>query len=54
VNYQLYNQILDLISFQYNGDKRFICKIKISNKLINNDIEIEFDEKTTPVSFKIE
>jgi len=54
VDYKLFSQIF-LISeeIQVQQDKRFKCKIKISPSLTNDDIQIEFDEKTIPHNFEM-
>lgn len=54
VDYNLFSQII-LISeeIQVQHDKRFKCKIKISPSLTNDDIQIEFDEKTIAHEFEM-
>ena len=53
VNYTLFNQILEVDEFQYNGASAFKCKILISNKLDSNNIVVEFDENTTAANFTL-
>ena len=40
--------------FWKSAFRSFNCKVKVPNKLINNDIDIEFDKNATPASFRIE
>ncbi|NIA29292.1 MAG: hypothetical protein GWP06_05165, partial [Actinobacteria bacterium] len=54
INYNLFNQIIEIVEFQFEENNKFKCKIKISSKLIDRNIEIEFDENTTPANFNIE
>ncbi len=54
INYNLFSQIIEIVDFQYLGDNKFKCKIKISNNLLDETVEIEFDENTTPANFRIE
>lgn len=54
INYSLYNQIVDVIEFNINGsDSSFKCKIKLSSKLSDHPVEVEFSEKTTAYNFEI-
>lgn len=54
VDYNLFSQII-LVSedIVVQEDKRFKCKIKISSSLTDDDIQIEFDEKTIPHEFNL-
>ena len=52
VNYELFSQIIELtgdISIERNN--KFKCKAKISSFLTDANVEIEFNEKTTPHNF---
>ncbi len=53
INYKLFNQILEVNYLDIKENKRFICKMKISQSLTENDNEIEFNEKTIPHNFQL-
>ncbi len=52
-NYSLYNQILDILEFRIEPDRKFLCKIRIDTKLLKNSPVIEFNEKTVAYDFRI-
>ncbi|MFB6317965.1 ATP-dependent endonuclease [Saccharicrinis sp. FJH54] len=54
VDYKIYNQIFTAEELTINPDKKFICKIKFKNSLIETDKEIQFDEKTIAHEFKLD
>lgn len=54
INYKLFNQILEVNDLEIKEDKRFTCKLKISQSLTDKDEVIEFNEKTIPHDFKLE
>ena len=53
VDYNLFNQIIELIELKIEGDKRFACKIKVSKSLTSEDKEIDFNEQTIPHDFTL-
>ncbi len=53
INYDLYNQILELRSLTINDDRTFECFITISEKLIGAPLEINFNQTTNAHNFDI-
>jgi len=54
VNFNLYQQIISIADFDFDhSTKAFTCRITISDKLVENDIEIVFDEKTVASSLTL-
>ncbi len=52
LKYSIYNQLFDLIDFNFNGDRKFNCKIKVKQKIISDDNdEPEFNDTTVPNTF---
>jgi hypothetical protein len=54
INYNLYNQIVEIMDFTIDdSDNSFTCKLRISSKLSNVEVEFEISEKTTAHNFRI-
>jgi len=52
LKYSVYNQLFDLIAFNYHDDGKFDCKIKVKQKIISADNdEPEFSDTTVPNTF---
>jgi len=53
VDYKLYNQIIEALELTVQPDKKFSCKIKFQDSLIEKYKELQFDEKTLAHDFKL-
>lgn len=53
INYNLYNQILDLQTLTINEDKTFECKIRIKETLTGLPLDVIFNQKTNAHDFDI-
>jgi len=52
LKYDTYNQLFDVLDFNFNNNGKFDCKIKLKQKIISDDIdELEFDDATVPNTF---
>lgn len=54
IDYALFSQIIEVVELNIGQDKRFTCKIKISNSLSPADKVIDFTEKTIPHEFEFQ
>ena len=51
LEYQIYNQLFELLSFSYLDDGKFECKILVSQKIISEENTIEANHNTVPNTF---
>lgn len=54
IDYNLFNQIIEVIDLQIQPDKKFVCKIKLNNSISILNKEFLFNETTTPHNFEFE
>jgi hypothetical protein len=53
VNYELYKQILEIVSFNVFENRTFNCQIKLNESLLGMPIQVDFDQNTTAHIFTI-